>query len=94
MFAQMPLFVYRHLTGAVSSDTMHSPTSRSRPQRAQFKTFAGNYGCNRRGHLGAWHAPGRRLEPKYEAVRCSRAGCVAVEAERQIALRFEVKISP
>src|SRR5215813_4205492 len=49
MFAQMPLFVYRHFTGAVcrtsspafslaswrsnSSDMVRSPTSRSRPRR-------------------------------------------------------------
>src|SRR5215467_8843008 len=25
--------------------------------------------------VGAWHAPGRRLEPYVRAVRCGRAGC-------------------
>ena len=25
--------------------------------------------------VGAWHAPGRRLEPNARAVRCGRAGC-------------------
>jgi len=46
------------------------------------KPPAGNYGCNRRSHLGAWQAPGRRL--KRDARLCVavaqvvkvQAGCV------------------
>jgi hypothetical protein len=45
------------------------------------KRFARNYGCNRRSHLGAWHAPGRRLEPNARL-------CVAVA---QVVLRSKVK---
>ena len=107
MFAQMPVCVYRHFTGAActtssdgrfaafslasrlskSSDMVRSRTSRSRPlfSAPNSKLFAGNYGCNHRRRLGAWHAPGRRWEPECEAVRLRvaqvvkvQAGCVAI----------------
>src|SRR6516162_6780215 len=66
---------------------VRSRTSRSRPlfSAPNSKLFAGNYGCNHRRRLGAWHAPGRRWEPECEAVRLRvaqvvkvQAGCVAI----------------
>src|SRR5262245_32662291 len=113
MFAQMPLFVYRHFTGAVcttSSDvralhtgllaciwavklTRHGAlpdiseprrANWSPVQRAQFKTFRMDYGCNRRRMARRRAAPGAACE----AVRCSRAGC---EAEGRLCCEFEVK---
>src|SRR5215471_16102329 len=110
MFAQMPLFVYRHFTGAActtssdgrvallsvpstpafllasglsnSSDMVRSRTSRSRPlfSAPNSELFTGNYGCNRRSVIWAHGTP----RTECEAVRCSRAGCVAVEDEGRL----------
>ena len=67
--------------GCQTHQTWCAPrTSRSRQlsRAPNSKLFAGHYGCNRRSHLGAQHALGRRMEPigtECEAVRCGRAGC-------------------
>jgi hypothetical protein len=81
----------RHLTTALRPSRLHlgcqshqtmvrSRASRSRPlfSAPNSKLFAGNYGCNRRSRLGAWHAPGRRWEPECEAVRLRVAQVVKV----------------
>ena len=76
------------------SDMVRSRTSRSRRllRHLNSKLFAGNYGCNRRGHLGARHVLGRhmeRLEPNARPcvavaqVVKVKASCVAIEVKRQ-----------
>jgi hypothetical protein len=52
--------------------------------------FGKDNGCNRRSHLGAWHAPGRRLEPN--ARLCVAVAQVVLRSKvKAVALRFEVK---
>jgi len=114
MFAQMPLFVYRHFTGAActtssdrpfalfrvpstpafllasglsnSSDMVRSPTSRSRAVSIGRLFSAPNsklFAWTTVAIVGAWHAPGRRLEPHARLcvavaqVVKLKAGCVA-----------------
>ena len=59
------------------------------------KRFAWNYGCNRRSSFGAWHAPGRRLEPHARLcvavaqVVKMKAGCVATEGH-ELASKWKI----
>jgi hypothetical protein len=55
------------------------------------KLFAGNYGCNRRSVIWAHGTPRAAPGTECEAVRCGRAGCVAVEGEGRLRREFEVK---
>ncbi len=105
MFAQMPLFVYRHFTGAVcttssdgrfmgmialflsnSSDMVRSPTSRSRPQLVAcsarpIQNFLPGTTVAIVESFGRMARPRAAPGTECEAVRCGRAGCVAVEGE-------------
>ena len=106
MFAQMPLFVYRHFTGAVcttssdgrfasfllaSSPSNSSDMVRSRTSRSAVACSAHPIQNFLPGTtvaiVGAWHAPGRRLEPHarlcvaFAQVVKMKAGCVAHRSE-------------